>query len=58
VEHANLAESVRLRLEGLEHRLEGRFHAKLIAQTRTFLLAVLGAIIIVGGLAVAAARGG
>lgn len=56
-EQAGLAEAIQLRLEGLEHKLEARFHAELIAQTRTFLLAVLGAVISVGGLAVAAARG-
>jgi hypothetical protein len=57
LEHAGLEEAVRLRLEGLEHQLDARFHAELIAQTRTFLLAVLGAVISVGGLAVAAGRG-
>ena len=57
LEHENLAETFGLRLEGLEHKLEARFHAELIAQTRTFLLAVLGAVISLGGLAVAAARG-
>jgi hypothetical protein len=57
LEHERLGETSRLEHESLEHKLESRFHAELIAQTLTFLLAVLGAVISVGGLAVAAARG-
>jgi hypothetical protein len=57
LEHKRLEETFGLRLEGLNHKLEARFHAGLIAQTRTFLLAVPGAVISVDGVAVGAARG-
>jgi hypothetical protein len=49
-------EQNRLEHEALEHRLMAMFHRELAAQTRRFLLATIGALISVGGLAVAAAR--
>jgi hypothetical protein len=51
-----LSESNRLEHEALEHRLLAAFHREIVAQTRTFYLATIGAVISVGGLAVAAAR--
>jgi hypothetical protein len=49
-------EQNRLEHEALEHRLTATFHRELAAQTRTFVLATLGSVVSVGGLAVAAAR--
>jgi hypothetical protein len=49
-------EQNRLEHEALEHRLTAMFHRELAAQTRTFMFATVGAVISVGGLAVAAAR--
>jgi hypothetical protein len=49
-------EQNRLEHEALEHRLTATFHRELAAQTRTYLFATVGAVISVGGLAVAAAR--
>jgi hypothetical protein len=46
----------RLEHEALEHRLLSAFHRELAAQARTFYLATIGALISVGGLAVAASR--
>jgi hypothetical protein len=49
-------EENRLEHEGLEHRLTAMIHRELAAQTRTFVLAMLGGVVSVGGLAVAVAR--
>jgi sulfite reductase beta subunit-like hemoprotein len=49
-------EQNRLEHEALEHRLTAALHRELAAQTRTFVLATLGSVVSVGGLAVAAVR--
>jgi hypothetical protein len=41
----------------MEHLLTAMIYRELAAQTRTFVLATLGAVVSVGGLAVGAARG-
>lgn len=51
-----LAEANRLEHSALEDRLTGKLHAELAAQTRTFVLALIGAVVSVGGVAVAAGR--
>jgi hypothetical protein len=50
------AEANRLEHEALEHRLTARLHQELATQARTFILAMVGAVVSVGGLSVAAAR--
>jgi hypothetical protein len=55
-EHERLEAKMDARMEAMENRLMATFHAELAAQTRTFFLGNVGAVIAVGGLAVAAAR--
>jgi hypothetical protein len=56
LEHEALGERFRLQIEATEDRVVGRLHRELAAQTRTFFLGMIGSVVTVGGLAVAAAR--
>jgi hypothetical protein len=58
-----LEERMDLKLEALEHRLSGSFHrevgtlrSELVAQTRTFVFATIGAVGTMGALVIAAVR--
>lgn len=55
-EHAHLAETFRLELQALGDRLKGDFRKELIAQTRTFVLTMIGFALTGAGIAVGAAR--
>ncbi len=52
----HLREELTSRIEASEQRLRAEFGKDLAAQTRTFVLAMTGAVVTVGGLAVTAAR--
>jgi hypothetical protein len=52
----HLREELISRIETSEQRLRAEFGKDLAAQTRTFVLAMTGAVVTVGGLAVTAAR--
>jgi hypothetical protein len=49
-----LGDRFRLELEATEHRLVGMLHRELAAQTRTFFLGMIGSVLSVGSLALAA----
>ena len=51
-----LEERFDLKLEALEHRLTASFHSELMAQTRTFAVAMIGTVATVGATVIAAAR--
>lgn len=56
---AELEARLGLRFEALETRLDGRFENRLHAQTRTFvtwLIATMGALLVLAGLAIGSAR--
>jgi hypothetical protein len=55
-EHEHLAEVNRREHEALENRLLGQFRAELVAQTRTFVLSLIGAFLTSTGIAVGLAR--
>jgi hypothetical protein len=55
-EHEHLAEVNRREHEALENRLLAQFRAQFVAQTRTFVLSLIGAFLTSTGIAVAAAR--
>ncbi|HWB71283.1 MAG TPA: hypothetical protein VG452_03630 [Egibacteraceae bacterium] len=45
-----------LKLQGLEHRVLSTFHRELVTQTRLYVVAMVGSLDTVAGLAFAAAR--
>ncbi len=47
---------LRLDLDRLEHRLTATFRRELLAQTRTIIFALLGTVIAMGGVTIAAVR--
>jgi hypothetical protein len=53
---ARVTERIDLRVETAEHRLAALIQGQIVSMTRTFVVAMVGAVVTVGGLAVTAAR--